>query len=121
MIGPEVLDQFIKDRYGSLLTKDQESELGWKPWTAEDTKALSEWLSSNGNGNGSLPRLTYKLEEASKVAGVGVHVIQSWVRRENNPLPSFREGRRIVVPHKELVEWLGQEAKRHINGRRQER
>ena len=52
MITPEVLEQFIKDRYGSLLTKDSESHLGWRAWSAEDAQALCECLSANVNSKG---------------------------------------------------------------------
>ena len=113
-ISPEILEQFIKDKYGSLLVRDPDSDFGWTPWNVEDSQALCEWLSAgpNGNGNGAIPLLCYKMEEASKVAGVGVHTIQSWVRRKENPLPSFREGRRIVIPHDQLRAWLKEESER---------
>ena len=87
MITPEVLEQFIEDRYGSLLTKDPESQLGWKPWSAEDTQALCEWLSANGNGNGPNGVTCYNQKEAADRVGVSVPKFQEWMRRRDNPIP----------------------------------
>ena len=110
MISPEVLEQFIKDRYGSLLTKDPESELGWKPWTAEDTEALSEWLSSNGNGSNGVT--CYNAEEAANKVHVSVPKFREWLRRRDNPIPHIREGRVIRIPEFLLMEWLREESQR---------
>ena len=117
MITPEILEQFIKDKYGSLLTKDPESELGWKPWTAEDTEALSEWLSSNGNGNGSNGVTCYNVEDAAARVRVSVPTFRGWLRRRNNPIPHVRDGRVIRIPEFLLMEWLREESERSTNGR----
>ena len=117
MITPEILEQFIKDRYGSLLTKDQESELGWKPWSAEDTQALCEWLSANGNGKGPNGVTCYNAKDAAVKAKVSVPTFRKWLRRRDNPLPHVRYGRMIRIPEFLLMEWLREEAGRHVNGK----
>ena len=116
MITPEVLEQFIKDRYGNLLTKDPESELGWKSWTADDTQALCEWLADNGNGNDPNGVTCYNQKEAAERVNVSVPKLQEWLRRRNNPLPHVRDGRMIRIPEFLLAEWLREEARRHVNG-----
>ena len=44
--------------------------------------------------------------------GVSRSTVDELLRRETNPIPSFRLGRRYVIPTRELVEWLGEEAAR---------
>ncbi len=117
MITPEVLEQFIKDRYGSLLTKDQESELGWKSWTAEDTEALCEWLSLNSNGHDPNGVTCYNAKDAAVKAKVSVPTFRKWLRRRDNPIPHVRVGRMIRIPEFLLMEWLREEAGRHVNGK----
>ena len=117
MISPEVLEQFIKDRYGSLLTKDPESELGWKSWSAENTQALCEWLSLNSNGHDPNGVTCYNQTEAAHRVGVSVPKFQEWLRRRDNPIPHVRDGRMIRIPEFLLMEWLREEAGRHVNGK----
>ena len=112
MISPEVLEQFIKDRYGSLLTKDQESALGWNPWSAEDTQALCEWLSLNSNAHDPNGVTCYNQTEAADRVGVSVPKFQEWIRRRDNPIPHVRDGRMILIPEFLLMEWLREEAGR---------
>ena len=117
MISPEVLEQFITDRYGSLLTKDTHSQLGWKPWSAEDTQALCEWLSANGNGHDPNGVTCYNAQDAAVRIKVSVPTFRKWLRRRDNPIPHVRDGRMIRIPEFLLMEWLREEAGRHMNGK----
>lgn len=63
--------------------------------------------------------LTYGKDAASAAFGVSVPVIDSWIKRQDDPLPSFREGTRILIPVKEAQEWVSRQAKKameEING-----
>ena len=50
--------------------------------------------------------LAYGKDAASAAFGVSVPVIDSWIKREFDPLPFFRAGTRILIPVKSAEEWI---------------
>lgn len=52
----------------------------------------------------SVERITYTIEEAAEVLGIGRSLAYDMASR--GELPSLRLGRRVVVPRKALEEWL---------------
>ena len=51
------------------------------------------------------------IEEAAETLRLGRDAVLDLLRREPHPIPSFRYGRRVVIPRRELVEWVADEAK----------
>lgn len=45
------------------------------------------------------------IEEAADELRLGYDGVVALLRREEDPIPSFRYGRRVVIPRRELVEW----------------
>lgn len=125
MPTPADLEKYIEDHYGNavaLMVRDPESNVGWRIWNSEDSQALCQWLSANGetghNGAAKPPAsLCHNLEQAAQAAGVGIHTVQSWLRRKENALPHIKDGRRIIILHFMLVRWLKEEAERNTAGR----
>lgn len=50
--------------------------------------------------------LTYGRENAAIAFGVSPIMIDTWLNRTKDPLPCFREGRRILIPVKSAEEWV---------------
>ena len=124
-VGPGDLGEYIRQTFGggsSLMIRDRdpESETGWRPWNDEDSGRLGAWIEEKcktGRIQANRPERTpicHNLESASQVAGVGLHTIQAWIRRDQDPLPHFKEGRRILIPHFMLIRWLKEESERTV-------
>ena len=58
------------------------------------------------------PTIGLTIEEAADELRLGRDAVLALLRRETNPIPSFRHGRRVVIPRRELVEWATDEATR---------
>ena len=111
---PAELETFLSDRCGNtdgpaLLARDVDSEIGWRPWTSEDSRALCEWLAEQSSSD-DLP--CYNLKEAAARVGISVPTMQTWLRRAEHPVPHVRDGRTIRIPAFLLREWLTEEARR---------
>jgi excisionase family DNA binding protein len=50
-------------------------------------------------------------DEAAELLGLGRQAIDELLKRSTDPIPSFRYGTRVVIPRRELVEWVGTQAK----------
>ena len=57
-------------------------------------------------------KLALSVQETAQLLSLGRSAVLVLVQREKFPLPSFRFGKRIIIPRKELVQWLGDEAER---------
>ena len=122
MITPAEVNKYFEARLGSdavplLLARDDGSPMGWRPWTAEDTEALSAWIAEKTGAGGSGPDQLgcFNAKEAAALLGVSTHTLQGWLRRRQDPLPHLRDGRRIIIPRYLLRNWLTAEAERNVN------
>ncbi len=64
--------------------------------------------------------LTYGREAAAVAFGVNPMMIDTWLNREEDPLPHFREGRRILIPVKSAVEWIERQVEKEMNSRKEQ-
>lgn len=55
-----------------------------------------------------IPRLALKLREAAAAIGVSERTVWEWVR--SGDLPSLRRGRVVLIPIRELRDWLTRES-----------
>ena len=53
--------------------------------------------------------LTYGRDSAAAAFGVSAPLIDDWISRKDDPLPCWREGRRILIPVKEAQEWISRQ------------
>ena len=117
MASPEELEQYLGQRYGSpsaLIVRDREASSGLREWNAEDTRELCQWIDGKNGSQQSPSSICHNVEQTAAVMGVGTHTVQGWLRREQDPLPHLRDGRRILVPHFLLVRWVREEAERNL-------
>lgn len=56
--------------------------------------------------------MTYGRKEACKVTGMSIPSLDAFMRREENPLPHFHVGRKVLIPRAALEQWLLDEAER---------
>lgn len=123
MTSPEELEQYLDQRYGgasALIVRDSDSSTGFREWNGEDTRSLCRWI-DGPNGTPKPPAsICHNLEQTAAVMGVGTHTVQGWLRREQDPLPHIRDGRRILVPHFLLIKWVREEAERNLRRVNQE-
>lgn len=54
-------------------------------------------------------------DEAAELLGLSLTAIDAFRHRSKFPLPSFSYGKRVVIPRRELVEWVADEAERHLS------
>jgi len=57
-------------------------------------------------------KLTLTRKEAAEVCSVSMPTLDAYLRRKENPLPSFRVGRKWIIPADSLRQWLLEEAAR---------
>ena len=53
--------------------------------------------------------LTYGIESAAAAFGVSPPLVSAWLTRKDDPLPCWREGRRILIPVREAQEWISRQ------------
>lgn len=51
------------------------------------------------------------IEETAETLRLGRDSVLALLRRDPNPIPSFRFGKRVVIPRRELIEWAANEAR----------
>lgn len=61
-------------------------------------------------------RGAFKRREAAEYIGVSLPVLDSFLNRKENPLPSLKCNRLILIPVNGLNKWLADEAERQHNG-----
>lgn len=49
--------------------------------------------------------------EASQRLHIGLNVLDAQIRREYDPLPTIRVGRRVLIPVDMLKEWVNRQVK----------
>ena len=53
-----------------------------------------------------LEKATYKPSEAAQVLGVSLPTVYALIHRQQEPLPSFRVGKKLLVPKAQLWDWI---------------
>lgn len=59
---------------------------------------------------------TFTREQAAKYLNISLPILDGFLHRHANPLPSIRAGRKYVIPRAGLEEWLTAEAARQMGG-----
>ncbi|MBQ3422919.1 MAG: helix-turn-helix domain-containing protein [Romboutsia sp.] len=57
-------------------------------------------------------KYTLTLAEASKLSGINVNTLREIIRSDNT-FPYFRNGVKVVIPRKPLIEWIDKQAIEH--------
>ena len=122
MITPDDWDRFLVGLCGVdvdlfLLVRDPNCDIGWRPWTSDDTQTLCDWSSASQSVDTSHELKCYRVKDAAKLLGVSVPKIQQWLRRRDDPIPHVRDERVILIPAFLLRKWLTDESDRTKNGR----
>jgi len=53
-----------------------------------------------------MERMALRRKEAAAAMGISGPTLDALLRRETDPVPHFRCGKRLVIPTEELKEWL---------------
>ena len=119
MTAGKELEAYLGDRYGAsgIIVRDPRASAGLREWSREDTRELGRWIEEREEAGRQHKPLCHNLSETARLAGVGIQTAQAWIRRRDNPLPHFRDGRRILIPHSTLVQWLEEETARTGSGK----
>lgn len=56
-----------------------------------------------------MEKLTYTRKEAAASFGVGLNQFDALLRKAEDPAPSIRVGKRVLIPVKEFREWIGRQ------------
>lgn len=117
MTAPADLEKYLSQRYGAtgIIVRDQAQGAGLREWSEKDTQALCQWLDDQSKAQNPT-RVSHNLVETADLMGVGVHTLQGWLRRTENPLPHIRDGRRLIIPHSALIRWMEEETDRNAVG-----
>lgn len=57
--------------------------------------------------------IALSIEDTAEALSLGRDAVLALLRRESHPIPSFRYGARVLIPRRELVEWVADEATRN--------
>lgn len=63
-----------------------------------------------------MEKLTMTIAEACGALGLSRPVVDRYVHRRDNPLPTIRTGRRYVIPRAAFEAWILEEAQRNSTG-----
>ncbi len=55
-------------------------------------------------------REAYNATDVGKIIGVSRPVVYELLNRQAHPIPSFRVGRRRIIPRQQLMDWMREEA-----------
>lgn len=58
-------------------------------------------------------RMIYSTKDIKEILGAGNSTLQELLNREENPIPHFRIGRRIIIPCDLFHQWLNSQATRN--------
>lgn len=59
---------------------------------------------------------TLSRKEACAYIGLSIPTLDALLKRTENPIPSFRVGRKVFIPLDGLKAWLSDEARRGVRG-----
>lgn len=59
-----------------------------------------------------MDKLTMTRKEGAKMFGVGLNQFDALMRRENDPLPFIRVGKRVLIPVDQFKEWIDRQVNR---------
>ena len=114
MLTPQTLQANLEERFGGLLAKDPGSPIGWREWTEDDTVALYQWLEKQNGSQAKEDVSCLNQKEAAREIGVSIPTLMVWLRRGDNPVPHFKEGKKILIPTFTLREWMREEIQRNL-------
>ena len=103
---------YLFNRYGGLgglIVRDPGSPTGLREWSDQDTQDLTLWWERNNLGHQTT---CLNLVRTAETLGLSIHSTQRLMRRERDPLPHMRDGRRIIVPTFLLTQWIADEVQR---------
>ena len=66
------------------------------------------------NGDNGLSKLTLNVAEVAKLLGLSEDLTRSEIDSADDPIPSFRAGRRILVSRVLLEEWIIRRSGGHV-------
>lgn len=61
-----------------------------------------------------MEKSTLTRTEAAKTLQVSLPILDAWLHRNDNPLPCFRAGRKVLIPAEGLSRWIDEEAARNM-------
>ncbi len=63
-----------------------------------------------------MEKLVLDRKSAAEVLGVSLPILDTFINREADPLPSFKAGRRVMIPVDTLRAWLANETVKAARG-----
>ncbi len=119
-IIPDSLTAFFARHFGdekAALIKDSTSDTGIRPWNRKDTQNIIGWIAKDNISRSEIQivnrRVAYDIKETARIVGVNVQTVRAWLYWSANPLPHFRENRRVIIPRHTLLDWLSDETMRY--------
>ncbi len=112
MIHPHHIEEYLARRYGKeggIIVRDPEHPGRLREWDRRDTESLCQWLEGR-ESPAAQHRICLSQKQAAEALGVAVQTVQDWLRRDRNPLPHVREGRRVIIPRAALLAWMEEES-----------
>ena len=61
-------------------------------------------------------KVLYERKEVAQLTGLCLVTIDKWLKREHNPLPSIKIGRRVMIPVDAFMDWIAKETERNQRG-----
>ncbi len=61
-----------------------------------------------------LERLIYSKSDVQEILGAGSTTVVKFLNRENDPIPHFRIGQRIVIPCDLFQQWLNRQPDKYL-------
>ena len=103
-----------------ILVPNPEAGEEWKLLKSEEMRDLAGLISARMN-DVVIPQIQLgcNKEQAARMMGIAPNTLETLLNRNEHPVPSFKVGRRTIVPLEPLKEWMRDEAKRQLeaNGR----
>ncbi|MBQ6232123.1 MAG: helix-turn-helix domain-containing protein [Clostridia bacterium] len=56
----------------------------------------------------------FSREETAETMGIGLITLDALIRRQDDPLPHIRVGRRVLIPIREFDDWLSRQAEKAV-------
>ena len=109
MLAADTLHDFLEGHYGGLLVRDADNPVGVRQWSDDDTSELCRWLTDTGYWR---ELACFDAKTTAAHIGVDAATVRQWLRRDQNPLPHFKHGKRMLIPVYLVKDWLREETER---------